>query len=244
MKSLCLAALGAATLLAATATHAEGWKHELAPYLWGAGMNGTTGVRNVEADVDMSFGDIVDNLQMGFMGTYVGTHDRFSIAADAIFMNLGVTGRGPAGFAKADVDLQQVALEADAGYEVVERLTVFGGLRYVDISSTVKLKGDLGNERKANLDQSWIDPVIGARYLMPINDHWSASLRGDIGGFGIGSDFAWQGLALLRWQSTPTFGVLAAYRYVDMDYESGHGDDFFKYDMAMSGPALGVVFTF
>jgi hypothetical protein len=35
--------------------------------------------------------------------------------------------------------------------------------------------------------------------------------------------------------------VLAAYRYMSMDYDDG---DAFRYDMAMSGPALGVVFTF
>jgi hypothetical protein len=244
MKTRHLAAVCAASLLAATAAQAEGWTHEFAPYLWGAGMNGTTGVRDLEANVDMSFGDILQNLQMGFMGTYVGTHDKFSIAVDGIYMNLGAAAHGPLGYSKADVDLQQTALEVDAGYEVVEHLTVFGGLRYIDLQSAVKLHGALGDTRKADLSQDWVDPVIGARYLIPINDQWSASLRGDIGGFGVGSDFAWQGIALLRWQAKPAFGVVAAYRYIDMNYEDGHGSDHFKYDMAMSGPALGMVFTF
>jgi hypothetical protein len=29
-----------------------------------------------------------------------------------------------------------------------------------------------------------------------------------------------------------------------MDYEDGDGNDYFKYDIAISGPALGLVFTF
>jgi hypothetical protein len=29
-----------------------------------------------------------------------------------------------------------------------------------------------------------------------------------------------------------------------MDYDNGSGNDYFKYDMAISGPALGMVFTF
>jgi hypothetical protein len=29
-----------------------------------------------------------------------------------------------------------------------------------------------------------------------------------------------------------------------VDYESGSGSNRFKYDMAFSGPALGIVFTF
>jgi len=38
--------------------------------------------------------------------------------------------------------------------------------------------------------------------------------------------------------------VLGAYRHIDMDYESDDRGRDFKYNMSMSGPALGVVFTF
>ncbi len=70
------------------------------------------------------------------------------------------------------------------------------------------------------------------------------NLRGDIGGFGVGSDFAWQAIATLRWQFSPRTGVGLAYRHLDMDYEDGKGANRFLYDVATSGPALGVVFTF
>jgi len=53
-----------------------------------------------------------------------------------------------------------------------------------------------------------------------------------------------QGIATLRWQVSPRTGVLLAYRDLEMDYEDGSGDDFFLYDMTISGPAMGVVFTF
>ncbi len=39
-------------------------------------------------------------------------------------------------------------------------------------------------------------------------------------------------------------GVLGAYRYIDMDYENDDRSRDFKYEMSISGPALGVVFTF
>lgn len=230
-------------LLAAAPAHAEGWTHEIAPYMWGAAMSGTTGVADVEADVSMSFGDILSNLDLGFMGAYRGTNDKFEITLDTIYMSLGADGKGPNGLLKADATMDQGALEADAGYRVSERFTVYGGLRYNDIQSDVKVTGPLGTH-KASLSENWVDPVIGAHYTLPINDKWSTTLKGDVGGFGVGSDFAWQGMLSVRWQSTPTFGVLAAYRYIDMNYENGKGANYFKYDMAMSGPALGVVFTF
>jgi hypothetical protein len=237
-------ALIGATLLAAAPLHAEGWTQEFAPYLWGAGMDGTAGVRDVTVDVNQSFGDILDNLEMGFMGMYRASKDRYSMTVDGVYMGLGMTVRGPGGLTKSDIDLNQSALEVDGGYEVVDRLVVFGGLRYNNLNTKLKVTGALDNVRKADTTEDWIDPVIGAHYTIPFNDQWSANLRGDIGGFGIGSDFAWQGVAALRWQATPGLGVVAAYRYIAMDYDSGSGNDYFKYDVAMSGPALGVVFTF
>lgn len=244
MKALPGAAVAALALVASASVQAEGWKHEFAPYLWGAAMDGTAGIGGVTADVDVSFGDILDQLEMGFMGTYRATKDRYLLNFDAIYMGLGTTVRGPQGQLKADIDMDQTALEADAGYEAVDNLVVFGGLRYVDLSGKVAAQGPLGVERSGHGGADWIDPVIGVLYTVPFNDEWSSTLRGDIGGFGIGSDFSWQIAATLRWQMSPTIGVVGAYRYIAMDYESGKNANYFKYDVASSGPALGMVFTF
>ena len=82
-------------------------------------------------------------------------------------MGLGDAGRGPAGYVKADIDLDQSALEVDVGYEVVERLVVLAGLRYNDLSAEVKVTGPLGNtssdgSRKAILSKS-----------SPVTNRWS-----------------------------------------------------------------------
>jgi len=237
------AALLGIALFAGAPLHAEEWKHEVAPYMWGAAMDGATAIGTVSADVDVSFADILDNLEMGFMGLYRASRGPLSITLDGLYMGLGGSGRGPTGYVKADVDLDQSALEVDVGYEVMERLVVFGGLRYNDLSVDIKTTGPLGT-RSAGGDEDWIDPVVGAHYTIPFADKWSFTMRGDIGGFGIGSDFAWQGVGTLRWQASERIGVLAAYRYIDMDYDNGETSNYFEYDMAMSGPALGVVFTF
>ena len=244
MKHLHQTVLAGLAMLAATPLHADEWKHELAPYLWGSAMEGTTGIGGVTADVDASFGDILDNLEMGFMGMYRGTRDRFSIDVDTIFMGLGATERSRPGLAKADIDVDQFVLGAAAGYAMTEKFVVLGGLRYYDLSAEVKVTGPLGNTADAETDESWVDPYLGARYTIPLSEAWSLNLSGDIGGFGVGSDFAWQGLVTFRWQLTERTGALAAYRYMDVDYESGNGSNRFEYDMVFSGPALGIVFTF
>ena len=228
----------------ASLANAADWKHEIAPYLWGSSMQGTVGVGPLTAETDVSFSDILDNLEFGFMGSYRASTERYSITIDAIYMGLGVTERGPGGTLKADIDLDQVGLEGDFGYALSDRFTVLAGLRYVDLEAQVEVSGPLGNERSSRVQQSWVDPVIGAQYSWPFADQWSLNLRGDIGGFGVGSDFAWQAMATLRWQFSPSTGVGLAYRHLDMDYEDGKGADRFLYDMATSGPALGVIFTF
>lgn len=235
---------GVVLLTATMPLQAEEWKHEFAPYFMGAGMSGSAGIGNVVADVDVSFGDILENLEFGFMGAYRGSRGPYSVTVDTIYMDLGASNKGPAGLLLGEVQMQQAAVELDFGYRLSERIELLAGLRYNDLSARVKASGPQGQVLSAGKDENWLDPLIGARYTWPIAEKWSLNLRGDIGGFGLGSDFAWQGLATVRWQTSPRVGWLFAYRYIDMDYENGSGSEAFKYDMAISGPALGVAFTF
>lgn len=223
---------------------AADWKQEFAPYLWASSMEGTIGIGDVEAEADLSFSDLLENLEIGFMGTYRASRDRYSVVVDAIYMGLGMVQKGPAGIVKSDVDVDQIGLEVDLGYELSEAFTVLGGARYVDLDTHIRVSGPLDASASAHQEYDWIDPVVGLQWHRPLSDRWSVMLHGDAGGFGVGSQFAWQAIAVLRWQFSSTAGAALAYRYLDIDYEEGRGANRFKYDVATSGPALGLVFTF
>ena len=45
----------------------DGWEFTLSPYAWAAGLNGSVGIGNVVSEVDLSFGDILENLDIGAM---------------------------------------------------------------------------------------------------------------------------------------------------------------------------------
>lgn len=245
MRTIKTAFLAGLVALAATqTTQGAEWKQELVPYLWASSMDGTIGIGDVTADASMSFSDILDDLEFGFMGTYRASRDRYSVLVDVIYMGLGEVQKGPAGVLKSDIDVDQVGLEADFGYALGEYLTALAGLRYVDLETQIRTTGPLGAEVRVSEKYDWVDPVVGLQWTWPFSQVWSTTVRGDIGGFGVGSEFAWQAIAVLRWQFSPRVGLGLAYRYLDMDYKEGHGKDRFEYDMAMSGPALGVVFTF
>jgi hypothetical protein len=62
------------------------------------------------------------------------------------------------------------------------RLVVFGGLRYNDLSAEVAATGPLGNTETSEGDESWVDPILGAHYSIPLSDAWSLNLRGDFHG--------------------------------------------------------------
>jgi len=85
-------------MLAATPLHADEWKARACAYLWGSAMEGTTGIGGVTADVDASFGDILDNLEMGFMGMYPRHPRPFLDQRRYDLMGLGATERSRTGW--------------------------------------------------------------------------------------------------------------------------------------------------
>ena len=57
-----------------------------------------------------------------------------------------------------------------------------------------------------------------------------------VGGFGVGSDFAWSLNAEFEYRFNPTWSAFVGYRVFDYDYE----DDGFKFDMMLHGPLIGI----
>jgi hypothetical protein len=93
-----------------------------------------------------------------------------------------------------------------------------------------------------NENQDWTDPLVGARWMWGFADGWSLIARGDIGGFGVGSDFSWQALGLVEWQPWEYSSFIAGYRALDVDYEDGRGREYFSFDATVHGPVIGLNF--
>ena len=80
---------------------------------------------------------------------------------------------------------------------------------------------------------------------MRLTDAWSLLFRGDIGGFGAGSQLAWSLLAGFRYETPWSVGparlnAFAAYKVYDFDYESGSGSARRAIAEEYRGPALGL----
>jgi opacity protein-like surface antigen len=94
------------------------------------------------------------------------------------------------------------------------------------------------------MSESWVDPVVGLLGTFPITEKWEWDLRADIGGFGVGSDFAWQAMGTLRWKLRQNLDVVASYRYMEVDFEQSGNSGLLVYDMTNSGFGLGMTFRF
>lgn len=226
----------------------DAWQHSMAVYMIAASIDGESGVGHVNTDVDVSFGDILDSLEAGAMAAYRAERGPWAVVADVIWMNLeqDKDGLGPLGRTRADVELDQFIAELDLAYALNDRLDAYAGLRYWDVDAdlTVEGGGPLGQTLSAGLSEDWVDPVVGLRYEWPLGAKWTLVARGDVGGFGVGSDFTWHATAYAAWNMFENASLLFGFRFLDVDYEDGSGSGRFMMDVLEGGPSAGVVWKF
>jgi len=246
VTTCCLVAATAwsAALLAGQPTDSEsGWKNTIVVYLLGPTIEGTAGLGPLDGDVDIDPGQVFDSLDGAFLATYGVEKDRWGALFDLIYMDLSADLTGKQIPLTGEIGLKQLIFGANAAYRINDTMQVLVGGRYVDLSTkfTLNLPSSPANFK---VDESWFDPTIGLRFAGPIGERWSYGVLGDIGGFGVGSDFTWQLTGSLSVRMTEHSLFTFGYRYLDFDYEDGQGLDAFKFDVAEHGPALGFRFEF
>ena len=69
-------------------------------------------------------------------------------------------------------------------------------------------------------------------------------VRGDVGGFGVGSELTWNAALHLAHQLSEGVSLGFGYHVMDVDFEDGSGLSKFTYDVQIHGPQIGVGFHF
>lgn len=184
-KSVRLCIVLSAALFSIGAIAAENeWKNTIAIYVVGASIDGTAGIGPVTGDVDVSFGDILDNLDGGLMAAYRLEHGPWSMVADLMWLGLEQKKSGGlSGNTRTKVEADQVIVSLDGGYAVTDRLSGYAGLRYwsLDADVSVTLAAPLGTILSAGKTENWVDPYVGLRYALPLGERWQIVSKGDIG---------------------------------------------------------------
>jgi opacity protein-like surface antigen len=221
----------------------EGWRNTVAVYFLGAGMSGHETVKGLEAQVDVSASEILQNLEAGGMLAWRGETKRWAITFNAMFVGVGATKEGPHN-TKSDVDVDQAMAELDGSWRFSDRFEVLFGARSSWLDSRVEVDQPLLGTAERQGSKAWVDPVVGARVTVPLGRKWSFSGRGDIGGFGLASDLTWQAVAHFDWQASKVVGMTMGFQAIYADYQEGSGSDLFHYDVTTAGPFLGMILSF
>ena len=137
------------------------------------------------------------------------------------------------------VNIDLVLLDLVGGYRLASWLEIMAGGRYFNIDAEL-VSPDSGTFKGK---QGWFDPVVGGRVIFPLARGLYLSLRGDVGGFGVGSEFTWQGVGALSWRIS-NFSLSGGYRIWDVDYQSGSGENLFRYNVITKGPGIGFTIHF
>jgi hypothetical protein len=215
------------------------WKFTLAPYLLLPWMNGKVAIAGLEHEVDVSPSQILQNLQFGAMGYLEARKAGWGVGVDAVYMALGTDVPQPS----ANVDVNQGAYTFLGVRQLNKKVDLLFGARWNVIQGKLEFKGPLllGTFEKT---QQWVEPVVGLRLMQRLGGRWSFTMEGDIGGFGAGSDFAWQLWPLVGFDLSKHATLKLGYRVLSEDYENGTGAQLFKYDVITQAIALGVAFNF
>ncbi len=224
------------------------WEFNMAPfYLWAMGMDGKATIGANTSTVAVDFDQITENLEAVFIVHFEGLHEsNFGFMTDINYVSLGGSQSLP-GNTTIDVNMDMTIAELSALYRMQYDNNAFdfiAGVRYVKIDMGLNVaSGTPINGLNLAPLIDWADPLIGARWIRDINEEWSVLVRGDIGGFGVSSDFTWQALALAEWKPYEHTSFIAGYRVLDIDYEEGSGAQYFQYDVRSQGPLIGVNFS-
>ena len=223
---------------------AKNWEFSLAPmYLWAASVDGDMTVKGVKVDVNESFSDTIENMDGAIMFHFEGVHkQRWGFFADLMYIRLNPDDVStPIG--DISIDYAEVLAELGGFYRYTRGVHTFdglGGLRYSSMTGELGLPGPL-----PDLDQrkDWVDPFFGVRWKWRMAEKWGLRLRGDVGGFGIGSDLTWNAIGLIEFKPWKHVAFVGGYRALYQDYSTGSGRNRFSYDATMQGPILGLDIT-
>jgi hypothetical protein len=208
------------------------WRAEISLYGLASAMTGTTTVRGVTTDIDMSFGDIWRNLQFGAMGRGGVHYKRWGVSTDLIYMGLGAVKNN------IDVGYDQWMVQPVVEYQADTWISFYAGGRYMNAGGDIR--GPQG--RTGTGTQAWWDPVVGTEWRFPPMSKFRFRLRGDIGGFGAGSEISGQIEPTIDWRLSKRMSLQLGYRWMYADYQSGEGRDLYRYDLKTTGPQFGATF--
>ncbi len=190
--------------------------------------------------------DIVNNLDMAFMGRARALKNKWSLTTDIIYFDLQHKDREPLlpGLDLRKIELQAALIKPTLGYRVYDsgnnQIELYAGGRYFWVQPTLTTEIVVLNppesSQDAKSDSRW-DALVGVRGQYNISERWYVPYYADIGAGESDSVVDLLGGVGYRFQRVD---LVAGWRYLDYDFGGG----FPLKTMTVNGPLVGVEFSF
>lgn len=243
-KALIPFALLTAGACAQTEIQSSDWEFTLALYAPLMGLDGDIGVAGLApVDVDMSFGDIFDELDGGLSGAFEARKGPWSFAVDAIWLKLSSSTVAAAN-SYVGLSQEQIMGSASVGFEIYGNestsVELAAGVAFNSIDADVKIFTPGGPSLVGSGSQEWLDPYFALRFQHRLGENWNLFASAAYGGFDVSSDEYYQLIAGIGYRLNECTSIALAYRIISVDYHQGG----FVYDTETSGPNLGLIYRF
>jgi len=220
------------------------FNYQATPYLWASKLDGTFGARNRTAEVDASFRDILDHLDVAAMGAFEARWDKLSFLADILYVHVsGQKGLPALNVPGPDVTSKVFFFDPELAYSVFRGeqtdVSVTGGMR------TWRLKNELqptsgAIQQTFSHSRAWIDPIVGLKFNHDLSRRFYLTSKADIGGFSAAARLDWQAFGGLGLKFNDRIDGTLGYRYLFVDYKNQG----FVFDTALKGVIFGIAIRF
>jgi hypothetical protein len=242
-QSIFLALIFCMSTKALAADH-DAWQFSIAPYMWVTGQEGEVATLPPAPpiDVDISFGDILENLDMTLMGVFEARKDRFGMFGELFYVSISAGASTPAPlFTAVDYEQDLWGISLGGSFALTQnadhQLDAVAGVRFWDLDNTIELKSELLPTQEISEQESWNDFFVGLKGRRNLNDRWFlngwviVAVAGD-------SDSSFDLFGGVGYRFNDELSLDVGYRHHEIEYE----DQEFLYDVEMSGPIVGLVF--
>ncbi|HEX7119268.1 MAG TPA: hypothetical protein VF212_10795 [Longimicrobiales bacterium] len=221
----------------------ERWEVFWTPYLWAAGVEGEVGSRGRTTEIDLGFSDVVQNLDGALLLPIELRKGRWGVLSELILIRLSDQSGTPGPlFGSVEVSADETLVQLLPLYRIVPQDPVavdgLAGGRLWHLSAELDFTPGVLPGVVVEATERWIDPIIGTRIIADLGERWRVHGYGDLGGFGIGSDFTWQLIGTIGYEIGEGTVLRFGYRHLDVDFENE--EDGFVFDAGTGGWVLGV----
>jgi len=212
------------------------WRFSVQPYFFLSGVAGSVTADPLTFPINSNFSDLLDNVQISAFLAFVAERGRWGTYADIQYVSL--KGEGAGDRLPASLELDNLIAEADLTLRPTNAPTLkfLAGMRVYSIDQTLTI----GEQEPLTANVTVYDPIVGAVGTWDLSRAWGFFVRGDIGGFGVSSEFTYQMMVQFLWRVSDTIGIPMGYRV--LGYQINSGD--VVTDTRMAGLVLGLHIRF